>query len=415
MYKSQAQSFGISFGDGSLRRDYSGVGTYSQLRTVRKDPSVALGRELLASCILAGEWDIEGDEDISEDVLDFIGHILSLRRTVIENAVKFGKVDFGWMGFEKLYEYKDGRIICAGLKPLLHDITTIMVTPQGVFNGYKQDNGGDYVYLPPESCLHIAFDVEAGNLYGMPLLENIRQACDAYDECEDGASRYDKKLAGSHWVVKYPPGTGTLNGETVDNSVIAAEVLAGLKSSGSIYIPTTVADVLQEIVNAEVAELYKWSIELITDSGSKQSNFIDRLKYLDALKVRGLLLPERAILEGQFGTKAEAEAHGDMALNNMQEIDNCITDVMNKQVIDPLLMINFGPEYVGRVWLKSAPLIDTQIGFLRSVYMKQSDGDIDMWSLKEKLGVPIDEGGNESDSDTENTGVAEERGESAVL
>ena len=420
MYKSQAQSFGISYGDGSLRRDYSGVGSYKQLRAVRKDPSVALGRELLASCILAGEWDIEGDEDISEDVLDFIGHILSLRRTVIENAVKFGKVDFGWMGFEKLYEYKDGRIICAGLKPLLHDITTIMVTPQGVFNGYKQTNGGDYVYLPPESCLHIAFDVEAGNLYGMPLLENIRQACDAYDECEDGASRYDKKLAGSHWVVKYPPGTGTLNGETVDNSVIAAEVLAGLKSSGSIYIPTTVADVLQEIVNAEVAELYKWSIELITDSGSKQSNFIDRLKYLDALKVRGLLLPERAILEGQFGTKAESAAQSEWAVLNMQGIDSLIAGAMNEQVINPLLVLNFGPEYINKVRIVSAPLEDLTLDFLRGIYTKLSDPNIDVDALRERLEIPTKEGGsalggNESDSDTENTRVADERGESAVL
>lgn len=402
------QTISYSFGDGTLNRSYTTIGTYKELRAVRKDPTVQLARALLVSCIQAGSWNIEADEDVSDEVREFFEHVLPLREELIYNAVAYGKVDFGWCGFEKIFSTDGNRIMIESLKPLLHDMTIVLVTEHGRYNGYRQNSMGWGVLnpqggtvgpaypldIPIEKCLHIAFDVEAGYLYGMPLLEGIRASMDMWDECNDGARRYDKKLAGTHWVVKFPPGQGTLDGETVDNGVIAAAVLAALESSGSVSIPTTTAEVLQEIVNAEVGNLYAWHIELLDDKGKKQASFNDRLKYLDSQKVRGLGFPERSILEGQFGTKAEAATHLNLALNNFEAIDREIARAINTQLIDQLVELNFGIELVGKIRLVAAPLVNEQIDFLQKLYGDLNDPNINVDALREELSVPSAEGGS---------------------
>lgn len=408
--KTGPQTISYSYGDGILSRDYNRIGTYTQLRAVRKDPTVQLARALLVSCVQAGSWSIKADDDVSEDIVDFMQHILRLRDDFLYNVISFGKVDFGWQGFEKIFNIVDNRIEIEVLKPLLHDMTHIMVTKHGRFAGYRQrsmawgglnstaSGGPAYpIDLLVEKCLHTAFGVEAGNYYGMPLLENIRSTCDDWDDCNAGAKRYDLKLAGTHWVVKYPPGTGTVDGETIDNGEIAALILTALESSGSVSIPTTTATVLQEMTNTDVANLYAWSVELLDDKGKKQASFNDRLKYLDSQKVRGLLMPERSLLEGNYGTKAEAGVHIDLAIANMEATDRAITDMFNNQLVNQLLQLNFGDGLVNKVKVVSAPLIDKQITFLRDVYKElcRADSDIDMQALRDKLDIATEEGGSE--------------------
>ncbi len=391
------QTISYSFGDGILTRPtYATAGTLAQLRAVRKDPTVSLARRLLISSIQAGSWNIEADEGVPEGVVEYLEHVLPLRDQLVYNSVAFGQVDYGWQGYEKLFKVReDGKLVIDKLKPLLHDITTILVTPQGAFDGYRQRPlSGDKVDVPALKCLHTAFGVEAGNLYGSPLLETIRATMDSWTECNDGAKRYDQKVAGSHWVVYYPPGTSVVDGESVDNGEVAALVLTAMESSGSVAVPTTSATVLQEILNQSIADLYAWRVELISEQKGKQSSFGDRLNYLDKQKVRGLGLPERSILEGSFGTKAEAGVHGDWATLNLEATDRSIATMFNTQVVDQLVELNFGPANVGKVRVVALPLVDTQIEFLRKVYETLSDPNLDVETLANRLDLPQTPDGN---------------------
>ena len=336
---SGSQSSSMTFGDSVLQRDYSKVGSYADLRKVRKDPTVTLARSVLVSSVLAGSWVIDVDEGVSDDVKEFVEHVLPLRDGYLSNAVAFGRIDYGWMGFEKIYRVENDRIVIDWLKPLLHDITTILLTPQGRFAGYRQRPMiGLSVDVPAESCVHIAYDVEAGNLYGTPLLEGIRQTSDMWDECNDGARKYDKKLAGAQPIIKYPPGTATVGDDSsVDNCDTAAALLNALVSGGGVTLPKTTAETIEAISDDAKADAYKWDIELLEDKGKKQAAFGDRLNYLDKQKVRGLQLPERAILEGEFGTKAESATQSEWAILNMQKIDKQAAVAFNEQVINPLM------------------------------------------------------------------------------
>ena len=389
----QVSSYAPSYGTGELSRSTATFGTYADYRELREDPTVALGRGLLVAGVLSGNWSVEADEGVSESVVDSIRDLVPFREKVMQDTVGYGRVDFGWMGFEKVFGLRDGKLVLERVKSLLHDITTVLIDPNGNFAGYKQQDmlTGMPVIVPPEKCLHIAFDVEGGDLYGTPLLENIRATQTSWGECDAGAKRYDEKIAGSHWLIRYPPGSSTVDGESVDNGTLAAQLLVALESSGYIAVPTTTAEVLQELVNAEVADLYGWHVEMLSDSSPRQGAFVERLGYLDTLKVRGMGLPERSVLEGHFGTKAEAGAHGEWAILLMEELDQKITREFNEQVVDQLLILNYGPEAVGTVRMVSAPLVDKQIGFLRELYTELSDPNLDVGSLRETLGLGTDE------------------------
>ena len=168
------QTVTYSFGEGLLNRSYTNVGTYAQLRAVRKNSTVALAREVLVSGIQAGSWSVEVDDDVSDDVQEYLQHVLKLREEFLRNTIAYGRVDYGWIGFEKLFKTDGNRIYIDSLKPLLHDMTHVMVTPHGHFNGYRQKSiswgamggGGTSampVYpldIPVEKCVHVAFDVE---------------------------------------------------------------------------------------------------------------------------------------------------------------------------------------------------------------------------------------------------------------
>lgn len=390
-----SQTISYSFSEGVLFRPTT-AGTYADYRELRKDPTAALGRGLLVSGVLGGSWSVESDEGVNEAAVDFIKTLMPLREEIMRNAVGFGRVDFGWMGFEKVFTVKDGRLTLEKLKPLLQDMTTILIDRQGNFTGYKQQSVFTAlpIIVPLEKCLHIAFDVEGGDLYGTPLLEHIRATQSSWDDCDAGAKRYDTKIAGSHFVVHYPPGTSEVDGETVDNSEIANKLLTALESSGSMALPSTTADYIQELVDSNVSKLYEWDVTLLSDTSARQPTFIERLKYLDALKIRGLILPERSMLEGQFGTKAEAGEHIGLAVTGMQEIDKAITREINSQCVDQLLDLNWGLP-PGSVRFVAVPLVDLEAAFLRALYIELVPDDfptIDTKSLKEQLHVPIQEG-----------------------
>lgn len=380
--------------DGELPRNTVEVGTFSALRVLRKDPTVALGRGLLVSGILAGAWSVEADEDIRDDIVTHItSTLLPLRESIMQACIAFGRVDFGFMPFEKIFAIKDDNYTIERMKPLLHDMTTILVDPYGNFAGFKQSGPGQAIglHIPREKCLLVNFEVEGGNLYGYPLLENVRAIQTMWDDANAGAKRYDTKIAGSHFIVHYPPGSSDVDGETVENSVIAQQLLTALESSGSMAMPSTTADYVQELNDINVAKLYQWDVTLLSDTSARQPTFIERLKQLDGLKLRGLGVPERTCTEGQYGTKAESETHVDLLITTMEQIDRHITQIVNDQVVDQLLTLNWGAAYVDKVRLVAAPLVDKQITFLRKLYLPLAGKQIDIVALQTKLGIPLGE------------------------
>jgi hypothetical protein len=141
-----------------------------------------------------------------------------------------------------------------------------------------------------------------------------------------------------------------------------------------------------------------WKIELLEATGAAHTEMINRMKYLDTLKVRSLGFPERSILEGQHGTLAEAEAHGSLAALaiNTRRID--ITNAVNWHGVNHYVRVNWGEKYENRVWLTLNPINDVSIKFLQSVYQTLISGSqvsaelqrsLDSTEMADRLRIPL--------------------------
>ena len=308
----------------------------------------------------------------------------------METILKHGYVDFGHQGFELIWGLDaDGRQYVARFKPLLPDITEIPIDAHGGLAGLRQRGKGDGSNLPvgPEGASHkldlspfprqkdvvliganamlVSFGGEGSNLYGEPLLENVREAWNDWRKANEVAARYDRKIAGAYLVLHYPSfGQGIdQNGAKLDNVYLAQRILDKLEAASGVAI----GDVPSELAPGQDPNQTARRLEVQGSAGGQQQGFVDRLRYLDSLKVRGLLLPERSILEGQHGTLAESRSQSDLALLQAELVHHHLTREINRQAVDPVLEANWGPAYRGKVRLEAAPLSADNQGFLRQL------------------------------------------------
>ena len=392
--------------DGELTRP-KGVDLkfYEKVPSIRRDPTVRLAREFAIAPIIGSSWSIECRPEAPEGAKSFIEDQMAEIRSELLRTSLLGMIDYGWQPYERIVDLTPEYLYgIEEMKPLLQKITTVLVEEQnGKFWGLRQDPviGAtvEYTYLTQEECFVVAQDVEGTNWYGEPTLKAIEGCFDEGDQINKNARRYDKKIAGSHWVIYYPLGKSLYNGIEQDNGVIAKSLINSIEAVGGVAVPRAVFQALDSMnLTAATNESLQWKIELLSDKGGGQQPFIDRLKYLDVLKVRAFGFPERALMEGQFGTKAEAEAHADLAIMNMETKYNALVSQYNRRIVRYLMRLNWGAEYEKSVFLKAAPLADKAVAFLREIYklvFQNPEGfmnelaSLNMQGIREKLGMPI--------------------------
>ncbi len=386
------QSLSISaFGVSTLGKNLQA--SHNTFRTIRRHPTVSLARALQVATVAAAEWSIEADDEVEDERIRFIqGQYMPIRRQFVDTAMR-GGIDFGWQGWEQVFEIANGQFRLARLKPLLHDITDILVEAKtGDLVAYQQElqfGGSGAVILPANRLLHIGFRIEGSNWFGESLLENARLTYNQWITTNDAACRYDARIAGAHIIVWYPAGKTNFEGTLTENSTIATDILDKLKASGRFTMP--------RLRSTPAGEDIGWKLEILTDESPKQVSFISRLEYFDKLLVRSLLTPERSIIEGLHGTKAEASEHAEAAVSNLELTHQHITERLNEDSVDIVLVQNFGEEARGTIRLVASPIEDEKRLVLREVYGKILDDPsaaleevamIDTDAIKDKLGVP---------------------------
>ena len=246
------------------------------------------------------------------------------------------------------------------------------------------------VELDITKSLVVAFDVEGTNWKGQSTLENAEGPYDTGVNLLDAAGRYDRKMAGAHWIVYYPDGNLPYKGVSTPCHTIALEILANLQSSGAIAIP------MGKPGFDGITKENGWSIELVTAQGSSV-DFTNRFGYLDKSKCRALGFPERTVLEGQHGTLAEAGAHQDFVITLIEYRHACILEYVNWHVVNQLLVLNFGEQAENLVTIKAQPLDDMSRSTLIAIYDKiisNPDGymteidHLDMEAIAQSIGIP---------------------------
>ena len=336
-------------------------GSYDTYRQMLADPTIALARMVVMAPIIAGSWSFEARPETPDSAVALVRDNLGPQRGhIVKQCLR--ALDLGWQPFEQVYEYRasDGMFALARLKPLLQDISQLLLDPAsgnvtGLRNGETQ--------LPLAKCLLYVCDPTPDNPYGRARLENIRPAWSAWRDCNQGAARYDRKVAGVIPVVHYPPGMGyDVGGAVVDHFTLATRLLDSIAAGKGLAVPNEFAADVDDRESGR-PEKRKWIIELLEDRGSRQPGFLERLQYLDALKFRGYLRPERTGLHtaGAGLGQADVSEHAQLALADGELLDQEIAAAVNAQIVDRLLTVNFGPEVAGGVRIVPAPLTDRKV------------------------------------------------------
>lgn len=353
-------------------------------RTIRKHPTIALARRLATAPILRASWGVEGEAD---DVTMAIAKQVttSLRSAYIRHAL-YNLYDYGYVGFEQ-YLTDNEQLV---LKPLLADYTQVRIDDMGEFAGIQVGAAlgvsGAGVQLEPEECVFIGMEAEAGSFYGEGMLEVARLSFNEWTTTNEGASRYDSKVAGTRLQLHFPSGKSTIGGVEKDNYDIAQDALAAFESSGTVAFEEGGPDAIE---NLEKALPPRWRIEYVSDSSPRQASFIERMKYLDSLMVRAFGFPERAILEGEFGTKAEAGVHQGLALEGMEAMHEFLTEEFEIQVLKPHLILVTGSDE--GVKLTPGPVSKENKLWKRKLFMslvKEAANVVDFETLQDEVGVP---------------------------
>jgi len=370
---------------------------YSKVREMRRHPTVALTRRLSIAVMAQAPWSIHAEPDAPEGAKEFgEKYLLPLQSEFMKTALR-GTFDFGWQPFEKVFAFDmdECKITPRKLKPLLQDQTDLVVRSEnGAFAGVTQFQ----LLLTPENVMLINREVEGTYFYGEGKMSSVEAAYNRWLVTDDANVRYDRKISGAHWVIHYPVGVGQtpFMGRKMDNYEIAMLLLRSLEGSGSIVVPDTVNAAVDDL-NSKAGEETAWKIELMTADASAQVGFQQRLAYLDTLMVRAGGFPERSILEGQYGTKAEAEAHADFGVSGMDDENREIVNQFNKQLTNQIIGLNYGAKAVGKIRVEVAPIADDKIAMIKQVYMQalanpsvslNEFNALDFKAIRDQVGLP---------------------------
>ncbi len=372
----------------------------ASIRTYRKmlcNPTVQLALAAAKAPIKSAEWSVETDDGVADTIKTLVEDwVLPLRAVVLRDGLR--AVEFGYYPFEVVWEFYDGYKVPVKLKPLLPELTEIVTDEKGRFVGLR--NMG--VELNADESLLISLDGEAGNYKGRSRLENVREKAWWPWECTlNKTQAYVSKASGIIPRIQYPAGESVgPGGNKIANGDIAKQLVASLANGGAICMPRQLEKSWERLLENGVdpEQLIAWKIDFIDPGAARGGEFESMLNKFEALIARGLLQPERSILEGQYGTKAEAESHGSIAVDIAQETSDQLMEQVNWHLVDKMLRANFGEDATGTVRVKAAPLSDSKAALLKSITTQVLTNPanldlllqlIDMEQAAEQAGLPV--------------------------
>jgi len=372
-------------------------GTFELYRRMRRNPTVALARAVSTSPIKATPCAVRKRDDGSDDMRDFVKKEIDRLWPDLLHNVLFA-LDYGFAPFEKVWEVNpDGRWVYKKLKPLSVDMMNVKIDKRtGKFEGLKQSNAE----LQPQKCFLYTYDKECGNYFGRSRHENIREfAWHPWVKTAEKRAKYITKVSGVIPMIEYPLGESETKDGTKSNSDLAADVLKNLGTGHGVAMPNVYSPFAGDLQRsgADLKELKAWQISFLETKGRAGKEITDMMRHLEALMMRGWLIPERAAIEGQFGTKAESETQGKWALLVANLLLEDIVRHVNKYIVNPLLVYNFGENAKDSIYLESVGLDPLVQSFyqevIKSVLANPVNTDLflamtDLNALFDKVGYP---------------------------
>lgn len=342
------------------------AGTLSTYREMLCNPTIAIARAAATAPIKLAPWSYEADDDVPDEHVAFIrGAIEPLRRGLVRDMCR--AIDFGFAAFEKVWTIKDGMTVVSKCKALLPELTCLKVDAHGTLTGLENQG----VELGLDYALVYSYDVEADNWYGRSRLENLRDtAWRAWTDTFGKSGQLTTKITSVVPIAEYPDGESPgRDGGMKANWQHAQECIERLGSGRGVALPKVFLPGFEDLMRAgaDISDLMAWTIRFLETRAGHGTEMLEMCRHWERLMARGYLAPERTILEGQFGTKADAQTHTDTLMASSDEVASDIVEVVNAGLVDPMLVRNFGEQARGTVRITKAATDSKVQEFVRSI------------------------------------------------
>ncbi len=369
---------------------YSSDRTVAQYKLMRRYPMCWLGLQFIKLGLENVPYTIECDNEQVARITDKV--LEKIWKKLIREATEC--IDYGFKVFEIRYKtgdisYSDEQdeaktfsgILFKQPKGLDGENIQILIEKDGSLRGFRQNNGFDSVDVLVEDrkCLLFTHNLESGQYYGMSALEP------AYPFWYDANlnrrfhMRWLERKGTGFFKGYYPVGTTqTENGEK-DNQDIMLEILDNMIEGNVIAIPSG---------RDEHGQL-QWDVAFLNDE-DKTDPFITRAKYIDEMILKALVIPEKALTQGEIGARASIEAFQDMFLQRKQAVLDEIVSTINNYLIPHFVELNFGKDI--DVQIIPGQLGDYSIELSNKIVQKLIEMDkvkVERQWLVEKTGIPL--------------------------
>jgi len=335
-------------------------GTPITYRFMRKHPRIAQVRGQVWNTILSGEWSWEVKEGTPENQVELIKDMFEAqRRCVVNNSLY--SLDYGVAMFEKVWEVRDGRYWLKESKPMSIDTTKILIDKDsGDFAGLRY--GPQQSELDVRKCWKVTYGSEAGEHYGQSRLENIRET--AWRDWLDAATELwllSHKISGILPIITAPAGNfKDPDGNKHSWKANALETLKRLRDGCGVYFPSLSIPDNRSADNVAMAKVSLINID-VKDFGNHApaiAGILERMAANEDLMFAGYLRSSRTGMQSKHGSRADAQEHTDTDTTDCEMIDGLIAEAFNEQVVDDVLVLNFGESARGTVKVTPGKLRD---------------------------------------------------------
>jgi len=351
------------------------IGTYNTYDWMLEHPTIQHARSQVFDPIISSTPGYESLKGVSDKRKDFIKGQMDCIWQQVGDILR--ALDYGWAPFEKIWRVTGGRYEIECLKPLNVEYTGIVTDPHGAFAGLAPNNTQSKAdWLGVHKSFLYTYDAKFGNLYGRSRMENMRAT--AWRDWLDAATdlvKLSKKISGKLGLFSTPAGTFKLPGvngqpgvEVKWSDVAQAAANALNQDSTIVHVPhmgsNSIVTGQQNFDQAvELMKVRAVSLEMV-DFGSNApaiTGLMERMKANEERMFAGYFQSPRTGMATQGGTKADAQQHTDTATLNAENVAGGIARELSRQLIDDILVLNFGESARGSVWMTPAKLTDDNV------------------------------------------------------
>jgi len=335
-------------------------------KRMRRNPTIALARLIVTAPIRSVEWSVDGEDDERREWVEEV--ISPMLPGLVADATR--ALDFGAQHWEVVWELAENRWRPRKAKALEVSKTDVRVDKStGAYAGLKQDD----IEIAPPAALTFTNDPDPGDFYGASRSENVRATWERWEKLQGRLDVYAINAAAAIPIVEYPVGKGRdQDGTQQDNYDLAVSVLQLLGTAKGVCMPNSLAPYAEDLLRQgmDPSKLRAWHLDFLKAGDSGGSQLIAIARHWESLMMRGWLVPERAGLEGEHGTKAEAETHTEPVADGADLFLADLARHLNWYVIDPALALNWGLDARGSVELRPGPVNDQVREMLQGIVEK---------------------------------------------